>query len=49
MKPEVKKYPIEVFGYSYNDNSAKAVEARKNQYCPFLKKNVQNPEKANLI
>ena len=46
MKPEVKKYPIEVFGYSYNDNSAKAVEARKNQYCPFLKKECTKPRKS---
>lgn len=46
MQPTIGKYPIEVFGYSYNDNSPEAIRARKIQYCPFLKRECTKPRKS---
>ncbi len=46
MKPTIGRYPIEVFGYSYTDSSNEAINARKNQYCPFLKRECTKPRKS---
>lgn len=46
MPLEIGKYPIEVFGYSYNDMSIEAVQARQTQYCPFLKRECTKPRKS---
>lgn len=45
-EPSIGKHPTEIFGYSYTDNSQPAVEARKNQYCPFLKDECKKPRKS---
>lgn len=45
-EPVIGKYPIEIFGYSYLDTSQRAVEARKNQYCPFLNNECKKPRKS---
>ena len=46
MKPVIGKYPIEVFGYVYNDSSEEAINARNTQYCPFLNKECTKPRKS---
>lgn len=46
MKPEIGKYPIEVFGYLFNDHSEEAVNARNMQYCPYLKRECTKPRKS---
>ena len=46
MKPEIGRFPIEVFGYSYNDTSEEAKKAREKQYCPFLKRECTKPRKS---
>ena len=46
MKPILGKYPIEVFGYTYNDMTAEAKKARIEQYRPFLARECVKPRKS---
>ena len=47
-KPPLKKYPAEIFGYPYTNNTPEVKKTREEQYCPFLEGNVKSQEKANL-
>ncbi len=46
MKPELGKYPIEVFGYVYSNNTGEATSARQAQYCPYLCRECTKPRKS---
>lgn len=46
MKPNLGKFPIEVFGHIYTDNSPLALSDMKNQYCPFLGRECTKPRKS---
>lgn len=46
MKPEIGKFPIEVFGHCYTDRSKECNEAWKKQYCPYLQKECTKPRKS---
>lgn len=46
MKPTIGKYPIEVFGYTYNDTQPEAIYARASQYCPYLCRECTKPRKS---
>lgn len=46
MKPEIGKFPIEVFGHTYNDQTEKCKEDRKKQYCPYLGRECTKPRKS---
>ena len=46
MKHKLGKFPIEVFGTMYTDNSSSAIKIRKKQYCPYLKRECTKPRKS---
>lgn len=46
MNPLIGRYPIEVFGYLYTDNSETAITARQTQFCPFLGRECTKPRKS---
>ena len=46
MEPQLGKFPIEVFGRIYTDNSPEAIDDRKAQYCPYLKRECNKPRKS---
>lgn len=46
MKPEIGRYPIEIFGHVYNDKTNKAREDWKNQFCPYLGRECTKPRKS---
>ena len=46
MIPTLGRYPIEVFGHTYNDISETAFRDRKNQFCPFLQRECTKPRKS---
>ncbi len=46
MKPQIGRYPIEIFGYTYTDHSEAATTARKTQFCPFLGRECTKPRKS---
>lgn len=46
MKPTIGKYPIEVFGHTYNDMTTGAKESRIKQYCPYLGRECTKPRKS---
>ena len=43
---EIKKLPIEVFGYDVEDNTESVLLARKQQYCKYLKATCNKPRKS---
>lgn len=43
---ELGKFPIEIFGTLYNDNSPQALWSRNNQYCPYLKRECTKTRKS---
>ncbi|MCS6987889.1 MAG: NotI family restriction endonuclease [Chloroherpetonaceae bacterium] len=45
-KPEIKKFPTEIFGYAFCDHSPQAKEALDNQYCPYLDGECKKPRKS---
>lgn len=45
-KPKIKKYPTEIFGHPFCDNTDKAKLALKDQYCPFLDDECKKPRKS---
>ncbi len=45
-KPPLKKYPAEIFGYPYTNNSDKVKAIRKAQHCPFLEGECKKPRKS---
>ena len=42
----IGKYPIEVFGFDFEDNSDLCVSARKQQYCKYIKGTCVKPRKS---
>ncbi len=46
MKPQIGRYPIEVFGYTYTDRCQAAINARQTQFCPFLGRECTKPRKS---
>ena len=46
MEPKLGKYPIEVFGRVYTDNSDLVKNERKEQYCPYLCRECTKPRKS---
>lgn len=46
MEPESGKFPIEVFGRVYTDNSPVVIEERRKQYCPYLNRECTKPRKS---
>lgn len=46
MKPEIGRYPIEVFGHTYNDKSEEAKRDWENQFCPYLGRECTKPRKS---
>lgn len=46
MKPAIERYPIEVFGTVYNDNSKQAILQREQQFCPFIGRQCNKPRKS---
>lgn len=46
MKPEIGRFPIEVFGHTYTDHSPQAQAARREQYCPYLGRECVKPRKS---
>lgn len=46
MKPTIDRYPIEVFGTVYSDNSKQAILQRKQQFCPFIGRECNKPRKS---
>ena len=46
MKPQIGRYPIEIFGHTYTDNSEAAITARRTQFCPFLGRECTKPRKS---
>lgn len=48
MKLNIGKFPIEVFGHTYQDNSTTAKNNRKTQFVLISAENVLSPEKVNL-
>lgn len=45
-KPEIKKFPTELFGHPFCDHSAEAKQALKEQYCPYLDDECKKPRKS---
>jgi glutaredoxin len=45
-KPEVKKFPTEIFGHPFCDHSTQAKQALKEQYCPYLDDECKKPRKS---
>lgn len=45
-EPLVGKYPIEVFGYPFNDLSDSANQTRQHQHCPYLNGECKKPRKS---
>lgn len=45
-KPDIKKFPTEIFGYPFCDHSIKARQALNDQYCPFLNTECKKPRKS---
>ena len=43
---EIKKLPVEIFGYDVEDHSQQASLARQQQYCRFLKDTCNKPRKS---
>jgi len=46
-EPELNKFPTEIFGHSFTDNSLSAVNDLENQYCPYLKRECKKPRKSD--
>lgn len=46
MAPEIKKFPTEIFCYSFTDKSEQARKALEQQYCYFLKGVCNKPRKS---
>lgn len=46
MEPKLGKFPIEIFGRVYADNSTAAREERRQQYCPYLGRECTKPRKS---
>lgn len=46
MNNKIGKFPIEVFGYAYDDNSAAAKNSRETQFCPYLGRECTKPRKS---
>lgn len=46
MEPKIGRYPIEVFGHTYNDTSWQAKEDWSNQFCPYLGRECTKPRKS---
>jgi hypothetical protein len=45
-KPLLRKFPAEIFGYSYTNLSDKARQVREAQFCPFLNDTCKKPRKS---
>ncbi|MBE7468587.1 MAG: hypothetical protein DPW09_23030 [Anaerolineae bacterium] len=45
-EPIIKRYPLELFGYPYTDQSETAQQVRAEQYCPFLGGICKKPRKS---
>lgn len=48
-EPKVAKFPTEVFGHPYTENTEQTKQAKddlQNQYCPFLKTECKKPRKS---
>ena len=45
-EPILKKYPAEIFGKPYTDNSAATKRSRNKQHCPFLDAECKKPRKS---
>ena len=45
-EPQIGKFPTEIFGYSYVNHSADAVQALESQFCPFLLDICKKPRKS---
>lgn len=46
MEPKLGKFPIEVFGRIYTDNSETTIQERNAQYCPYLDRECTKPRKS---
>ena len=46
MEPKLGKYPIEVFGTVYTNKSKEAQDSRKQQWCPYLRRECTKPRKS---
>jgi len=46
-EPTLRKYPAEIFGLPYSDNSKEAKEIREAQICPFLNDVCKKPRKSD--
>jgi Restriction endonuclease NotI len=45
-EPIINKYPTEIFGYPFTEHSDKAIDALKQQFCPFLDGTCKKPRKS---
>lgn len=45
-EPNINKFPTEIFGYPFTDNSQEAVKALDCQFCPFLAGECKKPRKS---
>ncbi len=45
-KPEIKKFPTEIFGYPFCNHSQEAKQALEEQYCPYLNDECKKPRKS---
>ena len=45
-EPDINKYPTELFGYPFTDNSQDAIKALDNQFCPYLNGECKKPRKS---
>ncbi|MCU4716609.1 NotI family restriction endonuclease [Halapricum hydrolyticum] len=47
MNPEIGKYPVEYYGYFYNDQSEEAIRSREKEQCPFLSETCKKRRKSD--
>ena len=46
MEPKIGRFPIEVFGTNYCDNSSNAKKQREKQHCPYTNRECTKPRKS---
>lgn len=44
--PQIKNWPVEIFGHPFTNISPEATKARVDQYCPFLGEECKKPRKS---
>lgn len=46
LEPKIGKFPIEIFGTVYTDNSVMSVKNREEQFCPYIQRECTKPRKS---